>query len=393
MNPIQKLKGMLFFFHASMSLIIGYMPVYLQQLGLNGSQIGVLLAVGPAAAIIAQPFWGFMSDKWKTVKRVLLICLSCALATGFLLFQLTEYLLLIPIMYIFFSFTSPSGGLGDSLAQKVSSKNKVSFGSIRLWGSLGFGVSSLVSGFILAQIGITNIYYIYAAFLFIAILFCYSSPDSEPSKKPVQLLSALKLLKDKKLMLFLVMVMTIGLTHRMNDSFLGLYIVQLGADESYIGIAWSIGVITEALVFAFSIYWFRRVHPLTLINIAAVLYFVRWLLMYLIPNPNIILVIQLFHGFTFAILYLTAFQFVSKLVPEELESTGHLLFISMFFGISGVVGSLLGGNIMNVFDLRTLYFVMAALAAVGFFGSLLYRIIYFRSEEGQKDRARFKAME
>ncbi|MDG5789927.1 MFS transporter [Evansella sp. AB-P1] len=388
MSPIFKLKGMLFFFHSSMALIISYLPVYLQHLGLTGSQIGVLLAVGPAAAIIAQPFWGFMSDKWKTVKRVLLICLSCSLALGIIVFQLTEYLILIPLLFIFFSFTSPSGGLGDSLAQKVSVKNNVSFGSIRLWGSLGFGVSNLICGFILAQIGITNIYFLYAIFIFVAILFCYASPDSEPSKKPVELISALKLLKNPKLMIFLGMIMVIGLTHRINDSFIGLYIIELGGNESYIGISWAFAIVTEALMFAFSVYWFRRFHPLTLINIAAFLYFVRWLLMSFAPDPSFVLVIQLFHGFTFGIMYLTAFQFVTKLVPEELESTGHLLFISIFFGLSGVIGSLIGGNVMNAFDVRTLYTVMAVLAAIGFMGSVLYRIVYFKSEEGQKDKRR-----
>ncbi|MDQ0257549.1 PPP family 3-phenylpropionic acid transporter [Evansella vedderi] len=390
MNSIWKLKGMLFFFHSSMTIIVSYLPVYLQVMGLTGSQIGVLLAVGPAAAIIAQPFWGFMSDKWKTVKRVLIICISGTLALGFILFQLTEYLLLIPMMYLLFSFAAPAGGLGDSLSQKVSVKYGVSFGSIRLWGSLGFALASLAGGFILSHIGITNIYYLFAFFLSMALIFCLLAPDGEPAKKPVQLTNALKLLKSPKLMTFLLMVMAIGLTHRMNDSFLGLYIVELGGNESYIGMSWFIGVVTEAVVFALSFYWLRSFHPLTLINIAAFLYFIRWVLMSFVPDPTFVLYIQVLHGICFAILYLTAFQFVTRLVPDELESTGHLLYISVFFGISGVIGSIIGGQIMSAFDLRTLYVVMAGLAAVGLGGSILYRISYFRSEDGKNEMEKLK---
>ncbi|WP_227936082.1 MFS transporter [Alkalihalobacillus deserti] len=39
-------------------------------------------------------------------------------------------------------FVSPTTALGDSLAQKTTVQQKVSFGRIRLWASLGFAVTS-----------------------------------------------------------------------------------------------------------------------------------------------------------------------------------------------------------------------------------------------------------
>jgi MFS transporter, PPP family, 3-phenylpropionic acid transporter len=372
-SPVWKLKGTLFFFHASMTIMISYLPVYFQYLGLTPWEIGVLLAAGPAAAILAQPFWGFMSDKWKTVRKILILCLSGALMVGFFLFQLNEFYYIIPAVYLFFSFLSPAGGLGDSLAQKVSVEKSVSFGSIRMWGSLGFGSASLAGGYILSWIGIGHIYAVFALFLVTALIFAYASPDSTPSSKPVSLGSAWKLRKDRELLLFLGFIMTISLTHRMNDSFIGLYIVDLGADESVIGMAWFIGVTAEALMFAFSTYWMRRFHPLTLIALAAALYTVRWILLFLAPEPGYVLMIQVTHGIAFAVFYLTAFQFVSRLVPKELESTGHLLFISVFFGVSGVIGSSAGGIIVDAYSLKILYAVMACLAFAGFIGALTYR--------------------
>jgi len=366
-----------------MTILISYLPVYFQYLGLSGSEIGLLLAVGPMAAIIAQPFWGYMSDRWKTVKRILLLCLSSALAIGFLVFRVDEFILLFPLLYMFFSFMSPAGGLGDSLSQKVSIQRNVSFGSIRMWGSLGFGTASLVGGYVLSAIGIVNIYYVFAFYLLIALVFTFFAPDSEPSKKPVKLTSAFKLLKNKQLGIFFLLVLSISLTHRMNDSFLGLYIVELGGDESIIGLAWFIGVLTEAVVFAFSVFLFRKYHPLTYITVAAGIYVLRWLLMSLAPDPTFVLLIQVLHGLSFATFYLMAFQFVSKLVPEELQSTGHLLFISVFFGVSGVIGSIIGGTIIEAFDVQSLYTLMFGLSMIGLISSLIYRYFYIKRQKNE----------
>ncbi|SDN31719.1 MFS transporter [Alkalicoccus daliensis] len=382
-QSVWKLKGTLFFFHASMTIMVSYLPVYFQFLGLTPTEIGILLAVGPAAAIIAQPFWGFMSDKWKTVKKVLLLCLAGTLGIGFILFQLSHFLLIIPVIYIFFSFLSPAGGLGDSLAQKVSMEKGVSFGSIRMWGSLGFGSASLAGGYLLSWIGIQHIYAVFAVFIVMAFIFAAMAPDSTPSRKPVKLESTKQLIKDKQLVLFLMFVFSISLTHRINDTFIGLYIVDLGADESVIGMAWFIGVFTEAFVFATSVYWMRKFHPLTLIVIAASVYTIRWGLMWFAPNASFILAIQATHGIAFGIFYLTAFQFVTTLVPRELTSTGHLLFISVFFGFSGVVGSSFGGIIVDLFDLKTLYGIMAGLAALGVVGALLYRKYYINLQNSR----------
>ncbi|WP_143522292.1 MFS transporter, partial [Pseudomonas sp. 2822-17] len=76
----------------------------------------------------------------------------------------------------------------------------------------------------------------------------------------------------------------------------GLYIVAIGGSESYVGWAWFIGVLTEALVFALSVYWLKKFRSLTLIHIAAILYTFRWILMSIVPDPNFVLLIQVLHG-------------------------------------------------------------------------------------------------
>jgi PPP family 3-phenylpropionic acid transporter len=372
LSSVLFLRAFLFFFHSCVTIIISFLPLYFKSKGLTGSQIGWLLAIGPFAAILSQPFWGYMSDKYKTVKRMMLICIIGLILSSSLLFQMESFMLYMLLGAIFFAFMSPVGALGDSLAQKTSRKAGVSFGSIRMWGSLGFATTALISGQVLSFFGIESIYYIFLVYVSIALIICLNISDVNETKSPVSLADTKILFKNSKLMSFLFIVTFITITHRANDSFIGLYITELGGTESLIGWSWFVAVASEAVVFATSAIWFRKFHEVTFIIIAGLIYGVRWLIFSIIIDPMHIIYIQFLHGLTFGLFYMSAFQYVTRLVPRELLGTGHLLFISIFFGLSGILGSLIGGGIMEEYGGAALYRIMGYLSFIGSIGLSLY---------------------
>ncbi|RXI97856.1 MFS transporter [Anaerobacillus alkaliphilus] len=378
MSSTFNLKAFLFFYYSAMTVIVSYLPVYFQDIGLTGAQIGVLLAVGPLASMLSQPFWGYMTDKYKTSKKIIIICIIGAFLGSLFMFQTYSYYFLIIAVFIFHGFLSPVGGLGDSLTQKTANRLSLSFGSIRLWGSLGFAVMSLLMGFLLARIGVQYIFLPFLFFLSVTFILTLRIQDVETSKVPVALKDATKLLKNKKFMYFLLIMMFITITHRANDSFLGIYIVDKGGTESFIGWAWFIGVVAEAIIFATATYWFRKYHALTFITIAGILFAVRWIVMGLIVNPLLVLPLQMLHGFSFGVFYLCAFHYVTKIIPEELQSTGHLLFYSFFFGLSGMLGSSIGGVIIDETSVSYLYLILGIFAIIGAIFIAVYQVLFFK---------------
>lgn len=193
------------------------------------------------------------------------------------------------------------------------------------------------------------------------------------SSKPVNFLDTLKLGKNLHFSLFLFVAFFISLTHRTNDFYLGLYLKDIGGNESLIGWAFSVGVVTEAVVFATSVLWFRYFHELTFIMFAGLLYSIRFLLVSIIENPVHILFIQPLHGITFGIFYVAAFQYVTKVVPRELQSTGHVLLFTVFFGVSGIIGSLFGGMVLEQNGGIMLYKYLGLTAFIGSVGVLFYK--------------------
>ncbi|MFB1049776.1 MFS transporter [Paraliobacillus sp. JSM ZJ581] len=371
------LKMLLFSFHGANTIVISFLPLLLQYRGLTGSEIGWVLAVGPTVSIFSQPFWGYMSDKYQTVKRILMICLIGLLVSSVFFFQMTILPLLLIMAGVYYFFTAPIGALADSLAQRRADSLGISFGSIRTWGSLGFAVSSLAIGKVLELIGVQNLLFPYLIMGSLALIVCFRLVDVKVDVDPIQFGDLKKLVRNRPYIIFLILILFMTITHRANDSYIGLFIEQLGGNESIIGVAWFVGVASEAMVFAFAHLWFRKFHPLMFIIAAGALFTIRWFLYAFINEPFIIVGLQVFHGLTFGVFYLAAFHYITRLIPKELQSTGHLVFMSVFFGISGIVGSLGGGAIIDLLGGNTLYLYMGIMALVGTILMIAYHLLPF----------------
>lgn len=364
-QSIHSLKSLIFLFHATNTIIISFLPLYLKYKGLSGTEIGWVLAIGPFASIISQPFWGYLSDKYKTVKKMLILSVIGMLTFSILFFQMNALIFILLFGAFFYFFSSPVGALSDSLAQRRANELKISFGSIRMWGSIGFAFSALIVGEFLNFVGIEYMIWPYVAFGSILLIVAFTIQDVATDSSPVQFKDVKLLLQNKAYVLFLLIVLIIGISHRANDSYIGLYIAELGGSENLVGLAWFIGVISEATIFALAAVWFRKIHPIHFIILASVLYSVRWFLYGMIDHPYLIIVLQVFHGLTFGIFYVTTFDYVTSIIPRNLQATGHLIFYSALFGLTGIIGSLTGGVIIENFGGSTLYNGMGILALIG----------------------------
>lgn len=366
-TQLRNLKMLIFFFHVTNTIIISFLPLYLNFKGLTGTEIGWVLAVGPLASIISQPFWGFLSDKYRTVKWVLIMTIIGMLIFSVLFFQMNQLVFILIFGALFYFFSSPVGALGDSLAQRQADILHISFGSIRTWGSIGFALSSLVIGQLLDLYGVEFMRWPYLVFGTILLIVAFQISDVKTTEEDQSVsFRDLKIIfANKPFIYFLLIMMFISITHRANDSFIGLFITELGGSESLVGIGWFIALVSEAFIFAFAYKWFKKDRALFFIILASILYTVRWILFAFSTEPIIVLIGQLLHGLTFGVFYLSALDYVTRLIPNTLQSSGHLIFYSVFFGVSGIIGSLGGGFLMDHFGGNHLYFILSIMALIG----------------------------
>ena len=369
------LKMLLFSFYGANTMIVSFLPLLLTYRGLSRQEVGWVLAIGPAVSIVAQLFWGYISDKFQTVKNVLIITLIGLLISSVFYFQAQTLMLILCFSIIYYFFQSSIAPLSDSLAQRQAEEIGISFGSIRTWGSIGFAVFSILVGEIIDWTGIQYLIIPYFIMASITLILSTRVKDVTIKKAAIQLKDLHKLFKNAPLIIFLVVLSLVSITHRMNDSYMSLFISDLGGGDNIVGLAWFIGVVSEALVIAFSGRWLKNLHPLIWITTSGCIYALRWIIYSLIANPMLIVAFQVLNGFSYGIFFVMSFQYVSRLIPEQLQTTGHLLYSTVIFGISGIIASLGGGYLFEQFGGSTLYFVMAILALLGSCLILLYHIV------------------
>ena len=130
----------------SVGITLPFLPGYFAALGLSGTQVGLALAIGPALAMIMPPLWGQLADRSGRGGTILVVlCLGGAL--GFGLLSLADGLWgVLAGLAAFHLFGSSMSSQLDALALHHAQATGRSYVSLRMWGSIGFVVSTLGFG-------------------------------------------------------------------------------------------------------------------------------------------------------------------------------------------------------------------------------------------------------
>lgn len=342
-----------------------FLPLYLKHKGFDPGQIGTVIACGSFISMFAQPFWGFVSDKKKTVKRILLLLMCCAFVSSIGVFAVETLPLLMLFFTIFMFFNSASGPLTESLGISYAHQHNKEYGRIRLWGELGVGTSALLLGMIVERVGIGYLQLIYSIGILAAIAVSVILRDTQATPAPVDVKALAQMVKDKRLLWILLVVLIIGIPHRMNDTLLTLYLEQLGTPESLLGAAWLVATLSTVPALLFVGKLIRKWNEIGVMAVAAAAYTVRWLIYWLTDTPVVLIAAQALHMLTFPLFLVATIQYISSIVPAELRATGQAAFAVTFGGLGGIIGSVGGGYAFDLIGAGTSYGLGSALALLG----------------------------
>jgi len=364
-------KGLCALYYSSNAVLLPYLPLYFSAKGFSASQIGMLMVIGPFVAVFAQPVWGYISDRLQTVKWVVGALWGCGVVSSIGLFYMDGFPAKLTFVTLLYFFLMPTQPLLDALTIRTAEEAGISYGSIRMWGSLGFAAAAVIVGGLLVTIGgVENLKWIYWGIWVSPFLLICFLKDVKTTVPPVTFRTLTSVMRNGPFLWFLLFVLIMTLPHRMNDFFLGLYMSDLGASEQMVGLAWAIAALAEG--FAFGVFYrlLNKVHDLALLGIVSILYVARWVLYGLAGDPTLLLILQASHAVTFAMFWMAAVSHSVRAVPVEMRSTGQAVLSAVFIGLSGLGAGVLGGELQERGGYEAAYYIGAVLAGIGAAGFL-----------------------
>jgi MFS transporter, PPP family, 3-phenylpropionic acid transporter len=376
-SSIQTIRGIHFSYYASQAVIQPLLPLYFAHLGYSSQQIGSLLVLGPFIAILAQPLWGWLSDYFQAVKPILLGLWIMAGFSAAGLFTSSEFTdsLVFSILFQFFLLSAIP--LLDSITLQTTEKSGSSYGAVRLWGSVGYTITALLSGLLLAGLGgISRLYVLYTPLGLLTLMLAVRIKAPSVVRKKISLADMGQLLTKRSMLGFLFIVFLVSLGHRMQDTFFSLHMQRLGAESRMIGWAWAIAAGGEIPVFALMNRLLSRYNGYLLLAVISSLYTVRWVLLAVITDPLILTGLQMLHAVTFAAFWATSIYMMVEQIPASMRSTGQALLSAVYMGLAGLLAGTLGGYLMDLGGGPVLYRAAAffAFSAMG-----ISAVIYIRS--------------
>lgn len=301
------------FYFMSTSLFTTLISVYLMGKHYNASQVSTLVSVAFFLSMIAQPFFGYINERFGIVKMTTL-SLSAILGgvLGFLwapnLFWLTVFY---GIVLVCLNGTAP-------MMEVFATQSAYAFGKIRVWGTIGYSLGVQIAGWVYHQFSPQAVYYTVLLTIVLSI-FCLSAVrmgNSEKRKEKVKEPVSLRpLLHNRPYLFFIILIGLASGVGNIGHTYIQNLLMDNGLSVQTAATVVAISVVVEAPLIFFSDrfmdHWPLRVLIALPIGILCAQYTI-----YALPSPSLlkVLITLLAKHTTGMVLIMVSLRFIAQQV-------------------------------------------------------------------------------
>ncbi|MBD3413324.1 MAG: MFS transporter [Candidatus Aminicenantes bacterium] len=334
----------------------------INDLGFSGTQVGVIYSLLPLATILSPFLGGQIADRYFPTEKVIAFL---QLSGGALLIYtsfVSDYSTMMWLIFLYSLLYAPTLALTNSIAFINLKDSEKEFGTIRVWGTIGWIAAGLLlaswrmladSQHILALTGDT----LMLAGVFSVIMGFQSfglphTPPKKEVKKPWAFLEAIKMLKDNNLAIF------IGITFIVATELQFYYILtapyltsgRIGIKSTMVSGVMVIAQVAEIFVMAALLPYFLPKFGIKKTMIIGVLAWPLRYIIFVIGQPVWLVIASLsLHGFCYVFFFTAAFIYIDKVAPKDIRASAQSLIAIVTLGLGNFLGSLFAGWIQTVF--------------------------------------------
>jgi len=368
--PYWRLSGFYFFYFALLGAWLPYWSLYLKDLGYNAQVIGLLASIVAGTKIIAPNLWGWMADRTK--QRLRIIRWGSFLAfMGFSgIFISHEFWPLVIIVSVFSFFWNAVLAQFEVVTLHHLGKQFRNYTRIRLWGSIGFILAVDVLGMVFDWWSLRLLPFVLGMLLlgiWSSSLIVSERPRSQAHEEVKGLAS---IIKQPPVLVFFMACFLMQVSHGPYYTFYSVYLDSYGYSNRMIGLLWSLGVISEVVLFLFMPRLLARFTLRQILLATLALTVARWLMIGYFPDRLLVLIpAQCLHAATFGSFHAVSIEIVRRYFQHGHQGQGQALYSALSFGAGGALGAYGSGLLWETNPL--IPFVLASGASL-----LAFAIVY-----------------
>lgn len=368
MKPISLAPFAVFYFgyFAFQGLFGPFWGLYLESLSFSALQISVLISLSTLARVVAPGFWGWLADR-RGQRRLIVIVTSVLSAAFFLPLGLGQsfwwVFACLALSHFFWAAALP---LVEASTAELTRDSPGRYSRVRVWGSLGFVVLSVVGGYLLEWLPLSSLPWVLTALLAVVAVMALYTPElpfEEREQGPGSIWGTLGRGEVRALFACcFLMAFAMGPYY----VFYSIALKDVGYSRDATGWLWAVGVMSEILIFVAMPRIMGRftLERLMLVSLGAGV--VRFALVAtVLSQPLLAFVSQTLHALTFGLHHAVSVALIHRYFARAHQARGQGLYVIASFGAGGSLGGLLGGVLWGLGGATLTFAVSALVSALG----------------------------
>lgn len=336
--------------------ITNYLTVTLH---FSGAQAGAVFGTTAFACMISPILIGRIADRYFAVERVMAFLHLIGAGLLFIASRTTSFGGIYAIMLAYCLCYFPTMSLANSLAFRNITDAGRQFPLIRVFGTLGWILISLIVSSMKIEASATQLVLAAGASVVMAV-FSLTLPHTPPTpgvgKTSIRTalgLDALVMLKDRSFAIFLIASVLACIPLTFYFSFTNAYLNDVGVSNAAGKMA--IGQGSEVFMMLVMPFIFRRISVRSILLLGLGAWATRYLL-FAFGNSGggmwMFYIAIALHGICYDFFFMTGQMFTDQQAPLHLRSTAQGLYTFVTYGVGMFIGSYLSGFTLDVFTHR-----------------------------------------
>jgi MFS transporter, PPP family, 3-phenylpropionic acid transporter len=346
MRNLTPIRALYFFLFTANGVFFSFINVYYHSIGLSGVQIGLINTLAPLIGIFGSTFWGLLSDRLGRTRLLMMIAAGGAALAALGIGAMRTFIWILPLAGVMGLFSSTLGPLLDSANFIALGEHRDRYSHQRIFGTIGFIVTSSTVGLLLEHTGLRFLFVLYAIALGLFIL-TLTTLKMERVRLGRSMFAGLGFFLKKPIwVVFALAVVVQFVANNGFSNFLSVSMSEMGASDWLVGFVWSASAISELPTMFFGAWLVRKLGSQRMLTIAFAFYALRIFLYSIMRSPEWGVGINLLHSLTYGMFLIGGATFANDLAPDEFKSTSQALFMALM-NLAGVIGAPLSGYLFD----------------------------------------------